>query len=145
MTTTPSVPTAPQRLPWAGDLLAALAGLVLTAVVLGWALLAAGMEGWAAQYDGETASTGAEAVVVGVTAFVAGTVAYGLRRKAPITAVTQGLVALLAALLTAALVSPTTPDRQPAPRPTPTEQVQPYGHGPCRSGGTDDECKYSGG
>ncbi|WP_030273906.1 DUF6234 family protein [Streptomyces sp. NRRL B-24484] len=147
MTTIHPARTAPQRLSRAGDLLAALAGLLPAAVVLGYALLAVGTAGWAAQYDGMSPSTGGETAVIGVTAVVAGVVAHALRRQAPITAVTQGLVALVAGLLTALLLSPATPGGHPAPTPSPTttEQVRPYGYGPCRSGGTNDECKYSGG
>ncbi|MEV6205868.1 DUF6234 family protein [Kitasatospora sp. NPDC051914] len=146
MTSTTPASQSPRRSGHrAGDLLMAVVGLVVAAAFLGNVLLAVALKGWAGQHEGAMPGTGKEAVLAGVVAIAAGAVAHRLRRQAPITATVQGFVAVAAGLLALVLAFAGTHQERPAPAPTKTtEQIRP-GYGPCRSGGTNDECINSGG
>ncbi|MEV4616671.1 DUF6234 family protein [Kitasatospora sp. NPDC049258] len=145
--TSPARRPSDRRRSLAADLLGGVALLALEVVVLLYVGFAMGMEQWAAQGQPQQFDHTGEALTVGAVAIAAAVLAVVRRRPAPVTAVTQALLALVAGFLALALAFPDNPpgrpDRRPSPSPTGVETR--YGYGQCRSGGTSDECRYSGG
>ncbi|MGW6918041.1 DUF6234 family protein [Kitasatospora sp. NPDC054939] len=127
------------------DVLGCLALLLSEAAALAYLGLMAGMEQWAAQGDPDYSDV---ATGLGILALVAAGFALAVRRAAPITAVTQVLVTLAVGFLALSTAFPGTPDgtgqHGPA-KPAPAATTPRHGEGPCRSGGTDDECRLTGG